>query len=73
MAAKNPRLSIVIEPHVYKLIQKLAKKDETTISKKAKALLMEALELYEDAGLSALAESREKSLKDKAIPHEDAW
>lgn len=73
MAAKNPRLSIVIEPHVYKLIQKLAKKDETTISKKAKALLMEALELYEDAGLSALAERREQSLKDKAVSHEDAW
>jgi hypothetical protein len=73
MAAKNPRLSIVIEPHVYKLIQRLAKKDETTISKKAKALLMEALELYEDAGLSALAERREKSLKDKSVSHEDAW
>jgi hypothetical protein len=73
MAAKNPRLSIVIEPHVYKLIQRLAKKDETTISKKAKALLMEALELYEDAGLSALAEKREHSLKGKTVSHDDAW
>jgi histone H3/H4 len=73
MAAKNPRLSIVIEPHIYKLIQRLAKKDETTISKKAKALLMEALDLYEDLGLSTMTEKREQSLKRKTISHEDAW
>ena len=73
MAAKNPRLSIVIEPHIYKLIQRLAKKDETTISKKAKALLMEALDLYEDLGLSTMADKREQSLKGKTISHEDAW
>jgi len=73
MAAKNPRLSIVIEPHVYKLIQRLAKRDETTISKKAKSLLLEALDIYEDLGISAMAEEREQSLKNKSIPHEDAW
>ena len=73
MAAKNPRLSIVIEPSVYKLIKQLAKNEETTISKKAKSLLMEALELYEDFSLSALANQRENSLKGELVPHEDVW
>ncbi|RME28225.1 MAG: toxin-antitoxin system, antitoxin component [Deltaproteobacteria bacterium] len=74
MAARNPRLSIVVEPHIYKLIAKLAKKDDTSISKKAMSLLVEALDLQEDLGLSHLAESREKTLeKGKLVPHEDAW
>ncbi|MBW2704357.1 MAG: toxin-antitoxin system, antitoxin component [Deltaproteobacteria bacterium] len=74
MAAKNPRLSIVVESHIYEIIQKLARRDETSISKKALSLLVEALDLHEDLDLSTMAEEREKTLKkSKLVPHQDAW
>ncbi len=74
MAARNPRLSIVVETRIYELIQKLAKRDETSVSKKAMSLLVEALDLHEDLGLSTMAEEREKTLrKNKLVPHQDAW
>ena len=74
MPTKNPRLNIVLEPQVYNLIKKLAEIDELSMSLKARELLIEALELYEDYRLSQLAHEREENLdKTKPIPHSKAW
>ncbi|RLB59813.1 MAG: toxin-antitoxin system, antitoxin component [Deltaproteobacteria bacterium] len=67
-------MSIVVEERVYRLIEELASRDNTSISKKALALLIEALELHEDLALSAKAAHREKTLKkSKLVAHQDAW
>jgi hypothetical protein len=45
----------------------LAKKDGVSLSQKARDLLLEALELIEDAGLEAIVERRRKN-PGKTIP-----
>jgi len=73
MPTKNPRLNVVLEPQVYNLIKKLAEMDELSMSLKARELLIEALELYEDYKLSHIAQDREESLeKSELIPHSKA-
>jgi len=50
MAAKNPRVNIVVEPIIYGVMQDLAEHEGLSLSALAKVLITEALELREDAG-----------------------
>ena len=61
MPTSQPRISAVVERPVYEAIRRLATRDEVSLSEKARALLLEALELTEDVALEALVNARRRS------------
>ena len=67
MPTTLPRISTVLERPIYEAVAMLAKRDGVSLSQKARDLLLEALELIEDAGLEAIVERRRKNLG-KSIP-----
>jgi sigma54-dependent transcription regulator len=67
MPTTLPRISTVVERSIYEAVAMLAKRDGVSLSQKARDLLLEALELIEDAGLEAIVERRRKNLG-KSIP-----
>ena len=74
MPAKNPRINIVVEEAVYRLVQMLADKEGVSISAKVRDLLKEALEIQEDVLLGAIADQRSRTWDDaEALSHEDVW
>jgi len=74
MATKHPRLNIVLEVPLYSAVQRLAKKDGVSLSLKARDLISEALESYEDASWTKLAECREKTFHKKStLTHKQIW
>jgi sigma54-dependent transcription regulator len=62
MPTTLPRISTVLERPIYEAVAMLAKRDGVSLSQKARDLLIEALELIEDAGLEAIVERRRKTL-----------
>lgn len=74
MPTKNPRLNVVLEKDVYALLRQLANKEGVSLSMKARDLIKESLELYEDRYLQEIATQRDASLRDEeALSHEDVW
>lgn len=72
MPAKNPRVNVVLERPVYDALGRLARRDGTTLSSKARDLLREALETYEDLGLAEIGEERLRSLnRSQLVSHAD--
>ena len=61
MPTKNPRINVVLEKPIYDAIRKIAKKEGISISLKARDLLREALEIYEDNILESIASERERT------------
>lgn len=72
MPTKNPRLNVVLDESLYKIIEEIAEKEGKSLSVIAKELLEDAIEKHEDLLLSQKAMKREASSK-KVIPHDDAW
>lgn len=72
MPSVLPRISTVVEPPVFKALEKLAKRDGVSLSQKARDLLLEALELFEDNTWESIARVRMKN-KAHSIPHKDFW
>lgn len=72
MPSTLPRISTVVEPPVYKALEKLAKKDGVSLSQKTRDLLLEALELFEDSVWEARVRERMKR-GGKFIPHDKFW
>lgn len=71
MPAKNPRINLVIEEPLYRIIFQLARKDKVSISQKTRDLIRDALELIEDIGLEHIADERMKNYDaKKVISHE---
>jgi metal-responsive CopG/Arc/MetJ family transcriptional regulator len=74
MPAKNPRINVVLEEPLYITVERLAKRDKVSLSLKVRDLVKEALEMEEDAALSAFAEERDKTLrKVTALKHDEVW
>lgn len=67
MPTTLPRISTVVERPIYEAVAMLAKKDGVSLSQKARDLLLEALELIEDAGLEAIVERRRKN-RGESVP-----
>jgi hypothetical protein len=65
MPTKLPRLNVVLDAETDKYLGKLAKKEGVSKSRKARDLLREALELYEDRYWSRAAEERESTFDPK--------
>ena len=72
MPTKNPRLNIVINTDLYKIINKIAEKEDKSMSVVAKELLEAAIDKHEDLLLSQIAEKRENASK-KTVTHDKAW
>jgi len=74
MPTINPRVNLVIEPKLYDIIHDMAKNEGLSLSSMAKELIREAMELREDAALSAFAQTRDKTfLPHKALSHKQTW
>lgn len=74
MPTKNPRINIVLEKKSYEVIKRIAKKEGVSLSLKARDLLNEALEIYEDTILDEIGSEREKTFsRKKAITHDQVW
>ena len=70
MATKHPRLNVVLESPLYTAVQRLAKREGVSLSLKARDLIREALETYEDLHWEKVASSRERTLRRKpALTH----
>jgi hypothetical protein len=74
MPAKNPRINVVLEKPLYDAIKRIAKREGVSISLKARDLLREALEIYEDRILERIASEREETFSSgKALRHDEVW
>lgn len=74
MPAKNPRVNVVLERPLYDAIGRLARREGTSLSTKARDLLRDALETQEDLGLAKIAAERERTLdRRSALTHEAVW
>jgi hypothetical protein len=74
MPAKNPRVNVVLERSLYETLDRLARMDGTSLSSKARDLLRDALEQYEDFALAEIARRREATFnRSKALTHDAVW
>ncbi len=74
MPAKNPRVNVVLERPLYEALSRLARRDGTSLSLKARDLLRDALETYEDLALNGIAEERERTFdRSRALSHREVW
>ena len=58
MATKHPRIHTVLEPPLFEVVERLAKKDGFSLSEEAAGLIREAVALREDRALDRLGETR---------------
>jgi hypothetical protein len=74
MPTKHPRLNVVLERPVYRSVERLAAREGVSMSYKARDLIREALELYEDQYLTERTKERMATfVRSKALTHEQVW
>ena len=74
MPTTKPRLNVVLDEPLYSSIKRLAEKDNISLSLKARDLIKEALEIYEDDYWLGKAKERDRTFDPKkAKSHEEAW
>jgi hypothetical protein len=74
MATKHRRINVSFKPKIARLLTRISKKNETSLSQVTQELVEEALELREDIYLSNLAEEAEKRAKGKpAVSADKLW
>ncbi len=72
--AKNPRVKVVLERPLYETLDRLARRDRTSLSSKARDLIRDALGLYEDLALGEIARERDATFgRSTALTHEAVW
>ncbi len=72
MSTTKYRVNLSVSPGLKQALQKLAKRDHTSVATKTVDLVRSALEIEEDAMLIKLAEERETK-GGKFVPHHAAW
>lgn len=74
MPTKNPRLNVVLDPSLYKRLNKLAQQEGISLSLAARDLIKEGLEIHEDMYWQEVARKREKTFSyKKSLSHRDVW
>ncbi len=74
MPTKKSRINITMPKEMDKVIQRLAKRDETSLAAKTLELVRQALEIEEDIILLHVGEDREKSARTSSyLTHEQVW
>ncbi len=65
---------MVLERSLYEALRRLARRDGTSLSLKARDLLRDALETYEDLVLEQIAQERERTFdRSRALSHHEVW
>lgn len=72
MPTAKKRINLTVEDDVFESLNKLAKKEHTSVASISHILLEKALELREDIYFSKVGEER-ISKKFKRVSHEDIW
>lgn len=72
MTTLNPRINVTIPQEIANFLEKKAEKNNTSMSKVALELIMDAMERDEDIYYSRIADEREKTTQ-KWYSHEEAW
>lgn len=74
MPTKNPRLNVVLDPGLYKGLDKLAREEGVSLSLAARDLIKEGLEIHEDLYWQEAAREREKTFSHKkSLSHKEIW
>ncbi len=73
MSTINPRIHITTDVATRELLQKLAKRDDTSLASKAEEYIRIGLELAEDVELASLAVERMKTSRAKYLSHDAVW
>ena len=74
MPTKNPRVNVVLEKPLYDLVSSWARRDGLSLSLKVRDVVKAAVNAEEDAVLTQLAETRERTLsRRKALTHTQVW
>ncbi len=74
MPTKNPRLNVVLDPILYKGLDKLAHEEGISLSLAARDLIREGLEIHEDMYWQEAAREREKAFSyKKSLSHKEVW
>jgi hypothetical protein len=74
MPARNPRVNVVLERPLYEALERLARREGTSLSLKVRDLLREALEAHEDLLLGQVAQERERTYeRGSALSHDQVW
>lgn len=61
MPTKNPRVNTVLEPPLFRAVERLARSDRVSLSEKVRDLVRDAVELVEDERLESLARDRREA------------
>jgi hypothetical protein len=72
MPTAKKRINLTVEDDVFESLNKIAKKEKTSVASISHLLLERALDLQEDFYFSRVSESR-LSKKEKRLSHEDIW
>ena len=62
----------VLEPPLYREVERLARAEQVSLSSKVRDLVREALDLVEDTGWERLV-SRRRSGKGRWLSHDEVW
>lgn len=66
------RINTVLEPPLYREVERLARGEKVSLSQKVRDLVREALDLAEDSGWEKLVAER-KERKGRWLTHEEVW
>jgi hypothetical protein len=70
----NPRVNVVLERPLYDALGRLARREGSSLSTKARDLLRDALETYEDLALAKIADEREQTfVRGAGLTHDEVW
>ena len=74
MATKHPRVNVVLERPLFDTLSRLARRDDVSLSLKARELIREAIEIHEDIALARIADRRARTfVRSKSLSHEEVW
>jgi len=72
MPTAKKRINLTVEDDVFESLNKIARKEKTSVASISHLLLEKALELQEDFYFSKVGEAR-LTKKSKKVSHEDIW
>ena len=72
MPTTKDRVNLAVSPDLKQHLQRLAKRDRTSLASVALSLVQRALEIEEDVALLSLSKKREKT-KGRYVAHDAAW
>ncbi len=74
MAAKNPRVMVVLDPPLYRWLRRSARADGVSLSLRLRDVVREAFELQEERYWAREGERRLRAFRrGKAVSHAHAW